>query len=109
MFHCPTLPCFQLSGYFLLDAKKVKIGEVGPVETIDSKEQTRPEKKGGDDEEEDDEPSLPMGLTGAFEDTAFSSLADSVNESTRRAISEMGFTHMTEIQHKSIRPLLEGR
>ncbi|XP_075440701.1 ATP-dependent RNA helicase DDX18 [Ascaphus truei] len=91
------------------DAKKVKIGEVGPVETIDSKEQTRPEKKGGDEEEEDDEPSLPIGLTGAFEDTAFSSLADSVNESTRRAISEMGFTHMTEIQHKSIRPLLEGR
>uniref|UniRef100_A0A8C5Q2L9 ATP-dependent RNA helicase n=1 Tax=Leptobrachium leishanense TaxID=445787 RepID=A0A8C5Q2L9_9ANUR len=60
-------------------------------------------------EEDDESPGLPMGLTGAFEDTAFSSLANSVNENTLRAVTEMGFTHMTEIQHKSIRPLLEGR
>ena len=26
-----------------------------------------------------------------------------------QTIKEMGFTNMTEIQHKSIRPLLEGR
>ncbi|CAI9604434.1 unnamed protein product [Staurois parvus] len=59
--------------------------------------------------DEDDEPSLPMGLTGAFEDTSFSSLSRLVNENTLRAIAEMGFTHMTEIQHKTVRPLLEGR
>lgn len=46
---------------------------------------------------------------GAFEDTAFSSLADLVNENTLKAITDMGFIHMTEIQHKTIRPLLEGR
>ncbi|XP_066431346.1 ATP-dependent RNA helicase DDX18 [Eleutherodactylus coqui] len=63
----------------------------------------------GGDEEDEEGPSLPMGLTGAFEDTAFSSLADLVNENTLKAVADMGFTHMTEIQHKTIRPLLEGR
>ncbi|XP_057617166.1 ATP-dependent RNA helicase DDX18-like [Chionomys nivalis] len=54
-------------------------------------------------------PSLPLGLTGAFEDTSFASLSNLVNENTLKAIEEMGFKCMTEIQHKSIRPLLEGR
>ncbi|XP_073505180.1 ATP-dependent RNA helicase DDX18-like [Phyllobates terribilis] len=58
---------------------------------------------------EEEEPGLPMGLTGAFEDAAFSSLTDLVNENTLRAVTEMGFTHMMEIQHKTVRPLLEGR
>ncbi|KAF6361342.1 DEAD-box helicase 18 [Rhinolophus ferrumequinum] len=63
-----------------------------------------------DDEEKDSEvPSLPLGVTGAFEDTSFASLSNLVNENTLKAIKEMGFTNMTEIQHKSIRPLLEGR
>ncbi|XP_074071116.1 ATP-dependent RNA helicase DDX18 [Macrotis lagotis] len=63
-----------------------------------------------EDQKEDDElPSLPHGLTGSFEDTSFTSLTNIVNESTLKAIAEMGFTNMTEIQHKSIRPLLEGR
>ncbi|XP_038205979.1 ATP-dependent RNA helicase DDX18-like [Arvicola amphibius] len=53
-------------------------------------------------------PSLPLGLTGAFEDTSFASLSNLVNENTLKAIEEMGFKRMTEIQHKSIRPLLEG-
>ncbi|XP_064420040.1 ATP-dependent RNA helicase DDX18 isoform X2 [Latimeria chalumnae] len=61
------------------------------------------------DEDESDDLELPLGLTGAFEDTSFTSLADLVSENTLKGITEMGFTHMTEIQHKSIRPLLEGR
>lgn len=48
-------------------------------------------------------------LLGAFEDTSFASLSNLVNENTLKAIEEMGFKRMTEIQHKSIRPLLEGR
>ena len=40
---------------------------------------------------------------------SFSSLADVVSEKTLKAIKEMGFTDMMEIQHRSIRPLLEGR
>ncbi|KAM5265417.1 ATP-dependent RNA helicase DDX18 isoform 1-T1 [Hipposideros larvatus] len=92
------------------DTKKAKIEDKeeseesaqGPGET-----EHRVEKP---DEEEDSEgPSLPLGLTGAFEDTSFASLSNLVNENTLKAIKEMGFTNMTEIQHKSIRPLLEGR
>ncbi|XP_056145125.1 ATP-dependent RNA helicase DDX18 [Lampris incognitus] len=66
------------------------------------------EEKEGDDEEVDG-PELPTGLTGAFEDTSFASLAELVSENTLKGVKEMGFEHMTEIQHKSIRPLLEGR
>ncbi|XP_041431510.1 uncharacterized protein LOC414715 isoform X2 [Xenopus laevis] len=95
------------------DAKKAKQEEEAPeASDQESKCENHVEKK---EDEEENGPTLPMGLTvsvfcsGAFEDTAFSSLADSVNENTLKAITEMGFTHMTEIQHKAIRPLLEGR
>ncbi|KAJ8787022.1 hypothetical protein J1605_023164 [Eschrichtius robustus] len=93
------------------DSKKAKTEDKGdsedgaqaPEETGDSVEKP--------DNEDDDSmvPSLPLGLTGAFEDTLFDSLTNLVNENTLKAIKEMGFTNMTEIQHKSIRPLLEGR
>ena len=42
-------------------------------------------------------------------DHRFSSLRDTVSEKTLKAIAEMGFTDMMEIQHRCIRPLLEGR
>lgn len=42
-------------------------------------------------------------------DRRFSSLRDVVSEKTLKAIAEMGFTDMMEIQHRCIRPLLEGR
>ncbi|XP_040913063.1 ATP-dependent RNA helicase DDX18 [Toxotes jaculatrix] len=77
-----------------------------PEEASDEEEEDKPEE--GDDEEED-QPELPSGLTGAFEDTSFASLAELVSENTLKGVKEMGFEHMTEIQHKSIRPLLEGR
>uniref|UniRef100_A0A8C6U7R2 ATP-dependent RNA helicase n=1 Tax=Neogobius melanostomus TaxID=47308 RepID=A0A8C6U7R2_9GOBI len=48
-------------------------------------------------------------VPGAFEDTSFASLSELVSDSTLKAVKEMGFEHMTEIQHKTIRPLLEGR
>uniref|UniRef100_A0A8C0ZUL2 ATP-dependent RNA helicase n=1 Tax=Castor canadensis TaxID=51338 RepID=A0A8C0ZUL2_CASCN len=87
------------------DTKKAKIeeGTKASEETEDSVE------KPGNEEEDSEVPSLPLGLTGAFEDTSFASLTNLVNENTLKAIKEMGFTNMTEIQHKSIRPLLEGR
>ena len=43
----------------------------------------------------------------AIEPTAFTSL--SLSETTLKAIQEMGFTNMTEIQAKSIGPALTGR
>ncbi len=42
-------------------------------------------------------------------DRLFSSLSDVVSGKTLKAIGEMGFTEMMEIQYRSIRPLLEGR
>ncbi|KAM4626631.1 ATP-dependent RNA helicase DDX18 [Discoglossus pictus] len=96
--------------------KKKKRKNVTETEETDAKkskqdedEAPKKELQEGVTPEDEEDTGLPMGLTGAFEDTSFSSLADSVNESTLRAITEMGFTDMTEIQHKSIRPLLEGR
>ncbi|XP_044128845.1 ATP-dependent RNA helicase DDX18, partial [Bufo gargarizans] len=89
------------------DAKRLNNEEAEPkVTTQETEEEPNVTAQETDEEEE---PGLPMGLTGAFEDTAFSSLADLVNENTLKAVAEMGFTHMTEIQHKTIRPLLEGR
>ena len=43
-------------------------------------------------------------------DHRFSSLRDVLSEKTLKAIAEMGFTDMMEIQHRCIRPLLrEGK
>jgi len=42
-------------------------------------------------------------------DTSFKSLEGAICESTMKGVSDMGFTHMTEIQAKTIPPLLEGR
>ncbi|XP_061432604.1 ATP-dependent RNA helicase DDX18 [Lethenteron reissneri] len=83
----------------------------------ENQEQTDDEKRSGegtdgetkDGDNDDDGPALPIGTTGAFEDMSFSSLAGLVSEYTLKAVAEMEFTTMTEIQHKSIRPLLEGR
>ncbi|KAM9347821.1 ATP-dependent RNA helicase DDX18 [Symphorus nematophorus] len=81
-----------------------------PEEESDEEEEgDEDEEKEEDKTEEEDQPELPSGLTGAFEDTSFASLAELVSENTLKGVKEMGFEHMTEIQHKSIRPLLEGR
>jgi superfamily II DNA/RNA helicase len=42
-------------------------------------------------------------------DAAFTNLQGSVCEPTLKGIADMGFVQMTEIQAKTIPPLLEGR
>ncbi|XP_026938398.1 ATP-dependent RNA helicase DDX18 isoform X2 [Sagmatias obliquidens] len=93
------------------DSKKAKTEDKGDSEDgAQASEETENSVEKPDNEDDDSMvPSLPLGLTGAFEDTSFDSLTNLVNENTLKAIKEMGFTNMTEIQHKSIRPLLEGR
>ncbi|XP_017007653.2 probable ATP-dependent RNA helicase pitchoune [Drosophila takahashii] len=44
-----------------------------------------------------------------LDDRSFASLKGAVSEATLRAVKEMGFTDMTEIQAKSLTPLLKGR
>ncbi|XP_076655057.1 putative ATP-dependent RNA helicase pitchoune [Halictus rubicundus] len=55
-----------------------------------------------------DLPGSALGLE-VTNDTSFSVLKKSVCENTLKAIQEMGFSNMTEIQAKAIPPLLEGR
>ncbi|XP_062257929.1 ATP-dependent RNA helicase DDX18 [Platichthys flesus] len=88
------------------------IDEDGEPATDEVEEEEEEKKDDGSlegDDGEEDQPQLPAGLTGAFEDTSFASLAGLVSDNTLRGVKEMSFEHMTEIQHKSIRPLLEGR
>ena len=42
-------------------------------------------------------------------DTSFLSLKEKIAEPTLKAISDMGFTHMTKIQSECLPHLLEGR
>lgn len=53
-------------------------------------------------------PGTSMGLE-VMDDTRFKVLENTVCENTLKAIEDMGFTNMTEIQAKAIPPLLEGR
>ena len=55
------------------------------------------------------EPTLEEVLGSDSSDKKFSSLSGSVSDKTLKAVNEMGFTEMMEIQSKSIRPLLQGR
>ncbi len=43
-------------------------------------------------------PGTALGATGILSDRSFSSLSGHVGENTLRAIADMGFTHMTDIQ-----------
>ncbi|MEQ2248264.1 ATP-dependent RNA helicase ddx18 [Ilyodon furcidens] len=85
--------------------KKIRTEEEGDIndDSVEAEEEEEAEAA------EEDQPELPAGLTGAFEDTSFASLAGLVSDNTLRGVKEMGFEHMTEIQHKTIRPLLDGR
>lgn len=42
-------------------------------------------------------------------DTTFASLKDKLSEKTLKAVSEMGYTRLTEIQEKTLLTLLEGK
>ena len=53
-------------------------------------------------------PGSSLITTGILSDQSFSSLSSKVSSNTLKGISEMGFTHMTDIQAKTIPQLLEG-
>ncbi|KAG1675927.1 ATP-dependent RNA helicase DDX18 [Nymphon striatum] len=57
----------------------------------------------------DNDEELPGTRVGILSDTSFASLEGHISENSLKGIKEMGFTHMTEIQAKSIPQLLEGR
>ena len=67
------------------------------------KEDTAEPAGGADDTEP------PQSTEVAVGEKSFASLKGVVSPKTLQAISEMGFTEMMEIQHRCIRPLLEGQ
>ncbi|KAL5010186.1 hypothetical protein ScPMuIL_012491 [Solemya velum] len=60
------------------------------------------------DQEEQTLPGTSIGA-GILTDTSFKSLEGAVSDASLNGIKDMGFTHMTEIQAKTIPHLLEGR
>ncbi|KAK3578856.1 hypothetical protein CHS0354_010214 [Potamilus streckersoni] len=68
-------------------------------------------KNGTDDVKPFEEQTLPGSSLGAgiLTDKSFKSLEELVSSSTLKGIADMGLTHMTEIQAKTIPYLLEGR
>uniref|UniRef100_A0A2K6P907 ATP-dependent RNA helicase n=1 Tax=Rhinopithecus roxellana TaxID=61622 RepID=A0A2K6P907_RHIRO len=85
------------------DTKKAKTEnkEESEEESAKTPKETENNVEKPDNDEDDSEvPSLPLGLTGAFEDTSFASLCNLVNENTLKAIKEMGFTNMTKFSIK---------
>ncbi|CAB4035948.1 ATP-dependent RNA helicase DDX18, partial [Paramuricea clavata] len=79
--------------------EKVEQNEFNVTENSDSAKEN----------ESEDGKHIPFNPTASSsEETSFESLKESVSGKTLKAISDMGFTHMTEIQHKSIAPLLNG-
>ena len=61
------------------------------------------------DKEESELPGSKAGMAGILSDKSFDGLKDHVCSKTLDGIKDMGFTHMTDIQARSIPPLLEGR
>uniref|UniRef100_H2YSB3 ATP-dependent RNA helicase n=1 Tax=Ciona savignyi TaxID=51511 RepID=H2YSB3_CIOSA len=88
------------------EAEKV-IKEPGKSENIEETKNVDTGTEKNESSESDKNSNLKVATVP---DTSFSSLSTlGVSELTLKAIEEMGFTHMMEIQAKSIPPLLEGR
>lgn len=86
------------------------------VDEEDEDEVTEEEEGDGDDNDEQEEavaetttPAEAIDNAIVLKDNQFSSLKKYVSSATLKGIADMGFTTMTDIQAKSIPPLLEGR
>ena len=92
------------------ESKKKKKKKKKSVETEDNSEEkvveNEEEVKGN---EESELPGSKAAMAGILSDKSFESLKSHVCDKTLEGIKDMGFTHMTDIQAKSIPPLLEGR
>lgn len=79
----------------------------------DEEENDDDEEENGHDNSEEQEEHPTVGSGDAYEvllgSQEFESLKGKVSDNTLKAITDMGFTKMTEIQAKAIPPLLAGR
>lgn len=97
------MPAFSFPELPKKKQKKQKVEEEDDDE--DDSGQSEEEEK----QQTQEDLSSPEDKSIVLKDNNFSSLKKHVSSSTLKGISEMGFTAMTEIQEKSIPPLLEGR
>lgn len=109
--------------------KRLPDVEEGPAKKKKKKNKKKKEKTFDEDDSEEDEKELEIeeeitseetsdlgnklpGSSATLEilsNSSFESLKDKICENTLKAIADMGFTTMTEIQARSIPALLEGR
>ncbi|XP_063677413.1 uncharacterized protein LOC134813525 [Bolinopsis microptera] len=97
------------------------VAEVEESEIAVAEEEKTGEEKAEEDSEEEEEEetirqekheTVTLDTTPTpdiLPDNTFASLTPYVSEKSTKAITDMGFTHMTPIQHKTILPLLKGR
>lgn len=91
--------------------KEVNNGDNGHI----NEESMEIEENGTNDDEKEEHsnseelPGTSTTLETLLSDNSFESLKGKISDASLKAINEMGFTKMTEIQAKSIPPLLEGR
>ena len=103
----------------MVDSKDDLVKKRSPAEEVDEEEEESNEESAGEEEEEEEEdgeeeeevietakPTITNPLVARKE---FKSLSDKLSDGTMKAIEEMGFTTMTEIQAKTIEHLLEGK
>ncbi|KAI4335828.1 hypothetical protein L6164_014437 [Bauhinia variegata] len=86
--------------------KKVKSGESGEGE---SKVERGSDDDDENQEEEEEQRKVKKGESGIMSSVSFASEELKLSEPTLRAIKEMGFQHMTQIQARAIPPLLMGK
>ncbi|KRG02044.1 probable ATP-dependent RNA helicase pitchoune isoform X3 [Drosophila mojavensis] len=104
-----------------IDSEAADSAEAGeedePVPAKKSKLQPKAAKKTATANDKATEEDVPFTVESSLaaldhrdsDDRTFASLKGAVSEATLRAIEEMGFSEMTEIQAKSLTPLLKGR
>lgn len=54
-------------------------------------------------------PGTSTGVMGILSDKSFASMSEALSKATMQGIADMGFTHMTDIQARSLPHLLEGK
>ncbi|XP_015177226.1 PREDICTED: probable ATP-dependent RNA helicase pitchoune [Polistes dominula] len=92
----------------ILDEQKVDEKADNDSNDTKSKENENIQLKNTTDDMNKNLPGSSLGLE-VLNNNSFETLSKRVCENTLKGIQDMGFTHMTEIQAKSIPPLLEGR
>lgn len=92
----------------ILDEQKVDEEPDNDSNDTKSEENENTQLKNTTDNIEKNLPGSSLGLE-VLNNNSFETLSKRVCENTLKGIQDMGFTHMTEIQARSIPPLLEGR